>query len=269
MEYIKEDLLGIDKNGILSSRGIELISFSSVDSTQAAARRHVLAGGCAPALFVADTQTGGRGRLGRSFYSPADTGVYMTLLLDVTEDAQADVAHITSAVAVAVAATAEKYAKVRCQIKWVNDILINGRKVCGILAESFFANGRRYVGIGVGVNLSTSFFPEDISALACSLCPSGSAPDRGELTLALNAGIYDIYQKVRSGDTSYMSEYKSRSAVLGRQVTFIRNGASYDGLAVDIDENGGLVIAVDGNETVTLTGGEISLRIKDTEKNNE
>jgi len=260
MEYKTQDFLNIANEQRLLKRGFSVKCYPVIDSTQSSARRYVTDGGGTPALFVADTQTEGRGRLGRSFYSPATTGIYMTLLLDVSDDTADGVSRITSAVAVAVARTLFDVLGVECKIKWVNDILVDGKKACGILAESFFSGDKRYVSIGIGINLATKNFPSELEHIATSL--SENTDKRAELTVLLAVSTFDIYSELKRGNCSYMEQYRELSAVLGKRVTFTENGTSKDGTAVLVDDFGRLCIRLDSRETVMLSGGEISLRIK-------
>lgn len=261
MDYVKEDFLRLCENRELAARGIEAVSFLNVDSTQSAARRHAKAEGHVPVLFVADTQTEGRGRLGRSFYSPSGTGLYMTLMREVTLDEPADVARITSAVAVAVARAAESITGAECKIKWVNDIYVGDRKACGILAESFSVGERRYVAVGIGLNIATADFPEELSQIACSFGDGGRKNVRRELAVAIATAVSDVYEAVRLGDTSYMNEYRERSAVLGKNIIFERDGVKREGHAVAVDDFGRLQV-ISENEMLTLNGGEISVSLK-------
>lgn len=261
MDYIREDFLEIDGSCELKSHEIEVLSFRCVDSTQSVARRHAAAHGYTPALFLADAQTDGRGRLGRSFYSPTGTGLYMTLMRDVTFDAPADIARITSAVAVAVACSAEKITGVECRIKWVNDIYIGERKACGILAESFSVEEKRYVAVGIGLNISTSDFPKELSDIACSFGDGGRENVRRELAIEIAVAVSEAYEAVKRGDISYMDEYRRRSAVLGKNIIFKCNGVERDGYAYAVDDCGSLQVISDG-ESLTLNGGEISVSLK-------
>lgn len=253
----------ISKSEKLKSRGIATVYFSSVDSTNSAARRHAAEGGATPTLFLADSQSAGRGRMGRSFFSPTETGIYMTLLFDVTHDAPTSTVALTSAAAVAVVRAASAVAGADCLIKWVNDVYVGGRKACGILAESFCFGERRYACVGVGVNLCTSDFPEELRDIAGALHKDATQELRRELTVAIAAELFDIFEDVRRGDTSYMTEYRSRSMVLGKRVTFVKNGFANEGVAVDIEGDGGLVVETDIGERTVLNSGEITLRIKD------
>ena len=263
MEHMTEDFLGIGGSDALLSRGVELYSFLSIDSTQEVAREHALSNGTAPALFIADSQSGGRGRLGRSFFSPPGTGIYMTLLLDITGRAEADTACVTSACAVAVAEAIERVTGKACKIKWVNDIYADGLKVCGIITQAFCVGERRILTIGIGVNVSTESFPRELEGIAGSLSIGGEDMPRARLALDIFGGVFDVCQGLfERGDASYMDEYRRRSCVIGREVVFVRNGETLEGLAEGIDDAGGLVVKCKSG-VVTLRSGEITLRIND------
>ena len=262
----------IIKSSILKDRGITPIYFDTVDSTSSAARRYAADGAVtSPALFIADSQSAGRGRLGRSFYSPASTGIYETLLLDVTCDSPASLSLVTSAVAVAVSDAILEVMGIDCRIKWVNDVYVGAKKAGGILTESFFVGERRMLAIGVGVNLSTESFPTELKDIATSLCDSPSESIRASLTCRIAANIFDIYERVRSGDRGFMDEYRRRSAVLGKRITFTQNGIAQSGLATEINDEGHLSVALDDGTRATLSSGEISVRLDstDTEENHE
>ena len=248
----------------LKRRGITTIYFDTVDSTSSAARRYAIDGIKAPALFVADSQSQGRGRLGRSFYSPATTGIYETLLLDVTGDSATSLSLVTSAVAVAVSNAILDITTIDCQIKWVNDIYVGGKKACGILAESFFADNRQMLAVGVGVNLGTESFPTELEGIATSLCTDFSESLRASLCCKIGANIFDIYDQIKSGERSFMDEYRHRSAVLGKQITFTQNGVTQSGIATEINDEGHLSVTLDDNSRVLLSSGEITVRLQNT-----
>lgn len=237
--------------------------FDIIDSTNKEARRYARSGGDAPALFVANGQSEGRGRLGRSFYSPVGTGLYMTLLMDVTADRAESITRLTSLAAVAVTDALREVTNISSRIKWVNDIYIDGKKVCGILAESFFEADRRYVALGVGINLDTSVFPADISDIAGNIGVRATDSLKARLSEAVAKRILRLYALAEGGDLSYMVAYRERSAVLGRRVTFSQNGESREGVAVSVNDDGGLEVRLDNGCTVLLSSGEITVRLKD------
>lgn len=244
----------------LASRGILVAYADEIDSTNAEARRFAMGGRCdVPVLFVAKKQTAGRGRLGRSFYSPADTGLYMTLLLPIG-DLFSSTVGLTSAAAVAVLRGTDHLTGGRTQIKWVNDILLGGKKICGILAESFLENGRSYAAIGIGVNVRTEDFPEDIRQTAGSI--GGIRADRADICERIVCELYDLCMGLERADRSFMEEYKARSAVLGKRVSFGSGEDMREGIAADIDGDGALLVTLDDGNRVTLNSGEITLRLK-------
>ena len=256
------DFLNLTNESSLLTRNIGVYSFDTVDSTNSEARRSVLtAKAKTPALFIANTQTGGRGRMGRSFFSPVGTGIYMTLALDVSGDKAADTVRLTAATAVAVSRAIKQVTGITIGIKWVNDLYLEGKKVCGILAESFSLGDRRYALIGVGINLSTKTFPNELCDVAGSICKTDGA--RRELALAVCREIYDAYQK---NDRSFMDEYRALSVVLGKNVRFLVEGETHEGQAVEIDGDGALLVKTNGGEIKRLCSGEITLRLSEVEK---
>ena len=257
------DFLKIADEASLTERNINIHSFEVVDSTNSEAKRAVMSGKAkAPALFVANTQTSGRGRMGRSFFSPANTGIYMTLALDVTEDTAADTIKLTAATAVAVSRAIKQVTNITVGIKWVNDLYFMGKKVCGILAESFSADDKRYALVGVGINLSTQDFPNEICGIAGNLV--GEAGElRRELAIAVCREIYDIY---RQKDRGFTDEYRSLSVVLGKRVEFFADGEKRTGYAAHIDDGGALWISTDSGESIRLCSGEISLKLSEVDK---
>ena len=252
----------------LCKMGIRVFEYDTVSSTNTLAKEHAIESGSAPALFVAREQTNGRGRMGRSFYSPADTGLYMTLLLDVTEDAPSSVVKLTTCAAVAVSDAIESVIGKQTGIKWVNDLYVDGKKVSGILCESFFANDKRYAIIGVGVNLCTQSFPAQIKKIAASLGTSDAVGVRSTLAAEIAERLAKIYAAAKRGDNAYVEQYKKRSVVIGKEVTFSSGDLCGSGFAEKIDADGALHVRLADGETVVLNSGEISLRIKkeDTDK---
>ncbi len=231
---------------------INTFHFDTTDSTNRLARDYVNEGGKLPALFTADEQTAGRGRLGRSFYSPKNSGLYMTLALPFDNSFNEGVA-LTVAVSVAIVRVLIPLTEKRITVKWVNDILADGKKTAGILCEA--VNGA--VLIGIGINLYTDRFPEEIQNTASSLGITGI--DKRLLAENIGSKILKI-TKEKSADI--IAEYKTLSAVLGEDIYYIKNGIRYDAKAVDIDALGGLVVEnVDGTKA-TLSSGEITIRIK-------
>lgn len=248
MPLLQEKILQNLKNPV------SLHIYDSIDSTNNEARRRAgFDKGCH--LYAAARQTAGRGRRGHSFYSPEDTGLYMTLSLPFGESF-ADIQFLTCAAAVSVCEAIEEFSGKAPQIKWVNDIFITGKKVAGILSELICAEGytASAVIIGIGVNLKTESFPADIADIAGSI--GDIEPEK--LCASIADRLIGYYNDL--SNNSLLEKYKSRSLCIGRDVTFVLNGKKITAPAVDIDSSGGLVVDING-ERVTLNSGEISVSV--------
>ncbi|MBO5939535.1 MAG: biotin--[acetyl-CoA-carboxylase] ligase [Clostridia bacterium] len=243
----------------LSDTPLSFFFFPTVDSTNSEARRYAIDGNAVPALFLAEEQTAGRGRMGRSFFSPHSTGIYLSLLLK-TNDALSDPITATTASAVAVRQAIEAITGISVGIKWVNDLYYDGKKICGILAESFFVGADRYLIVGVGVNLSTVDFPEELQGTAGSLFAE-STTLREALAAEIARRLYSI---LTDGESNvFMEDYRAASLVLGQDITYLQNGVARCGVAEAVDELGRLLVRHSDGTTELLASGEISLRIND------
>ena len=190
------------------------VVFSEIDSTNLELKRQVAGGEVKERLVVADRQTMGRGRLGRSFESPAQSGIYMSLLLPV-EDSDS-LLLITSAAAVAVCRAVKSMCNIDSLIKWVNDIFVNGKKVCGILAEAVSGcDGKLNVVLGIGINVATdkSRFTDNVRNVAGALYDK--LPDnvtRNSLAASVVNEFMDIF--VHITDRQYLNDYRQFSIVI-------------------------------------------------------
>lgn len=237
------------------------VVFSEIDSTNLELKRQVAGGEVNDRLIVADRQTMGRGRLGRSFESPAQSGIYMSLLLPIEDSGS--LLLITSAAAVAVCRAVKSVCDIDSLIKWVNDIFVNGKKVCGILAEAVSGcDGKLNVVLGIGINVATdkSRFTDNVRNVAGALYDK--LPDnvtRNSLAASVVNEFMDIF--VHITDRQYLNDYRQFSMVIGKNIRYRAGDEWHTGKAVDIDDNGGLVV-VTSDETVTLNTGEISVRLE-------
>lgn len=244
------------------SRGNNFI-YDTVESTNSSAREIFFSGeGGHGTLVAANCQTNGRGRLGREFYSPQDTGIYMSVILEPRETIS-PVTMITSAAAVAVCdAIVELVPTLDPRIKWVNDILIGGKKVCGILAEGMIPPGcRRPVAIivGIGINCQTSVFPSEIAGIAGSL---GAAVSRSALCARVCDRLLEICENIDDG--TMIESYRARSAVLGKRVRCFGGGReTIYGKVVSICDDSALLIEGDDGKITKMSSGEISLRLEE------
>lgn len=237
-----------------------IIVMDEVDSTNLEIKRLAGTGAEDGTVVIADRQSSGRGRLGRSFFSPAGSGIYMSVLHKPSFDAE-KATLVTTAVSVAVCRAIEKVSGKKPLIKWVNDLYLDGKKICGILTEAIrgAVSGKiEYIVIGIGINCAKSEFPDDIKNIAGSICENAEDISRNELAAEIIREIKDIDVAVESRE--FIEEYKRRSIVLGKDIRILGQ-TERKATAVDIDENGGLVVRLWGGETKILSSGEISIRL--------
>lgn len=239
--------------------GITFIRKEETVSTNSDARE-ICRGLTSPAVIIADRQSGGRGRQGKTFHSPKG-GLYMTVVLPCGLPIEKSIG-VTSCTAVCVCKAVEKLTNAVCGIKWVNDIYLNSRKLAGILVESINNYEKMvsdYLIIGIGVNLIETPEVTDSSVRAVSLLEAGYRADRDELCGAILGEILGM-QDEEFDFSSYADEYAARSIVLGHEITFTKNGTWCQGYAKSITPTGGLLVCC-GDEEIVLDSGEISLRI--------
>jgi BirA family biotin operon repressor/biotin-[acetyl-CoA-carboxylase] ligase len=240
-------------------KGIAVSVFDSIDSTNNEAKRRLAGNIASPELIVASCQTAGRGRMGREFYSPAQTGLYMSLALQ-NRSGFSGAVYTTTAAAVAVVRAIKSLTGIDTGIKWVNDIYLNGHKVCGILTEAvtdFESGAISGLVIGIGINLRTELFPDSVGAVAASI--GELAPGRSELAAAITNELMAIIERLP--DRGFLSDYRRCSLVLGKEITFTENGITKTAKAVNIDDFGGLLVKLDNGEETVLSTGEISVRL--------
>lgn len=240
----------------LSAAPASIHIFKSLSSTNTEAKRFALEGAPHNTFVFADGQSEGRGRRNRGFYSPAGTGIYMSAVLrpDMT---MSEAAVITGAASVAVCRAIETVFPCEAGIKWVNDIILNGRKVCGILTEAaldFESGAVESVILGVGVNFNT-VFPAELENVACSLTEK---PEPGRTRNRLAAELINNILSMFSNP--FIDEYRRRSVIAGRPVAVTEGRLSYNALTEGIDDRCGLIVKLSDGSRKTLRSGEISVR---------
>lgn len=212
-------------------------------------------------LIIANMQEAPHGRFGRPFFSKSGHGIYMSMLLRPNKNFS-EMAQYTVIMAVAVAKAMDELTDVTTEIKWVNDIYINGKKVCGILSEAMadFESGHIanvVIGMGINFSLKQKDFPKELQQKACSLYPTGNP------TITRNQLIASIwnqfYQLVDEPVENYLTTYRDKSFVLGKTVSFTQAGKNYEGIAVAIDDYGELIVRLPDYTEKKLSSGEISL----------
>lgn len=214
-------------------------------------------------VLLALHQTQGRGRRGRSFYSPS-SGLYCSILLRPSLAAD-EMVRITTMAAVAVCEAIEQQFGLSPEIKWVNDLLLNGKKICGILTEAVFASDHpTYAVLGIGLNLCPpeGGFPEALRDIAGSLLPELPAAEQiCRFTAALLSRFWYWYRHPDTG--AYLSHYRRRCMVLGTQIQVLPvGGVPYWATACLIDEECRLLVETEDGEKRLLSSGEISIRPK-------
>lgn len=259
MSKMRENAPRVYKNALIEALGtqfdgVSVQVFDEIDSTNTEAKRMVSGGFLGDALLVAHSQTAGRGRMGRSFYSPNGTGAYFSIL-HTLHAPLCDAVAITSAASVAVIRAIRALTGIQTQIKWVNDLYYNEKKVCGILTEAVSAGEHTHVIVGIGINLDTSDFPEELSGIAGSL---NTKIDSAVLIAKIYGEIANYLQDPSSRE--WLDDYRAHSMVLGRRVTWIEAERARTGVAEAIDGDGALLIRDEKNNLVRLHTGEISLR---------
>ena len=245
--------------------GAVLEIHDELDSTNIRAKQLALQDAPHGAAVLARHQSGGRGRFGRSFFSPEGSGVYISFVLrpELTADRAV---MLTSLCAVAVARAAERVTngEIEASIKWVNDVYIAGRKICGILCEAgldFESGQMQYVVAGIGVNVGPMEFPPELKDVATSISNECGRPiERSRFCAELINEMNALYPQLESG--AFMAENRARSNVIGRDILVLRGDERYPATAVDIDGGGSLVIRTPEGETRTLRSGEISIKFQ-------
>ncbi len=255
-DKIQEQLSGkIDKTNIYI--------YDTIDSTNDEAKRKWKEYKKAPCLFVSDEQTGGKGRRGRSFYSPKGTGIYMSLLIQ-PETGLEDAVHITTATAVIAAKALQEYTGQAVGIKWVNDLYVGNKKVCGILTEAVIepeATEKTAVVVGIGINLSTVDFPEEIREIAGGLVAGDRDIDVTGLVARIAEGVLEFSGNLK--DCTYVEDYRKMSVVLGREIRYNEGDAFIKAKAIDIDSEGGLIVELPDGSVKVLKTGEITVRLEE------
>lgn len=240
-----------------------LLWYQTTDSTNTQAKRLAKAGVPHGTVLIAGHQTGGRGRMGRTFQSPEGMGVYLSVILR-PDCVPQELMHLTCAAGVAMLEAVEKVSGVRPQIKWINDLVICSRKLGGILTEMSVDKGRvDYAIIGIGINClqTEEDFPPEIASLATSLSVAAGRTIHPEtLAAAMVEALWNMSRILFSEKNRIMDAYKFNCLTLGKEIQIIRDEQILSGTAIDLDADGGLVIVYPDGRTETVSSGEVSVR---------
>lgn len=242
--------------------GKTCLCFDTLDSTQEQGKKLSRTETVHGTLIVADTQTAGKGRRGRIWQSQKGSTISMSLCLE-PKIAVEHISGLTLVMALAVAEALKEIADVNPQIKWPNDIVVNGRKICGILTELCFRNGTAVVIIGVGINVNTEEFPEEIREIASSLkIETGKELSREALIVSVMKYFEKYYEQYeKTEDLSLMrAHYEAMLANKNAQVQVLDPKEAYTGIAKGITDVGNLIVVREDGTRCEIYSGEVSVR---------
>ena len=261
-DIISEESIRPHLKGAAESFTIEVRQ--QVTSTNTLAKEMAAKGAGEGTVLIATMQTEGRGRMGRTFYSPKSSGIYFSIILRPKVSLE-DSLLITTVTAVAVAQAMETVAKVKAGIKWVNDIYIGEKKVCGILTEAsinFESGSLEYAIVGIGINVETKDFPEEIKHIAGALFEE--KPTDSPITSILVAEVLNnmaVYMN-NITDPQYLEAYRNRSFLINRDIVVLKGKDTMNAKAIGIDEKARLIVEYEDGRTEALNSGEVSVRAK-------
>lgn len=259
-----QDVLSTQTLGRYLEGEWNLHCMEEIDSTNTYLKCIAAEGAPHGTVAVANRQTGGRGRMGRSFQSPEGKGIYLSILLRPKLSPE-EMMPVTALAAVAVCNAVEQVCGIRPKIKWTNDIVLGGKKLCGILTESVLGGDGQVmalvIGVGINVHHRAEDFTEDVAAIATSLdAELGREISRPELAAALCRNLLALGERLGGDYAAELAAYRRDCLNLGREVRLLWSGSQETVTAVDVDEQFGLVIRrADGTED-TVRSGEVSVR---------
>ena len=247
-----------------------VLYFDTIDSTNRLAKELAGAGTPHGTLVVADSQSAGRGRRGHTFYSPAGTGVYFTIVFHADTTFQNGIYYTTKAAVAVCHAVESIFPKYRAGIKWVNDIYVDGRKICGILSEAVtdMETGRiESVVCGIGINVNTSDFPEDAPVAGSLIRAGNDEPVPYGIRNRLVAEVWKemVPWALHPNEHSFMEEYRERSVLIGRNVLYTFGEEQMEAKALDITEEGAMVLEKPDGSVIRVTSGDCRVRLGDPE----
>lgn len=247
---------------LLNNKNAEITVLETVDSTNAYLKRIITDDLPEGSVIIADSQTAGRGRFSRKFFSPENCGIYMSIFLKPKLQAEKAVL-ITAAAAVAVCKAIEKLGESKTEIKWVNDVYIGSKKVCGILTEgSLNSNGSfNYAILGIGINayIPENSFDAEIKDIAGAVFKEKKENLRNRLAAEVINCFMDYYNNLEN--KTFLEDYRKRNLVLGKEITVPKGNTVLAAKALKIDENCRLLVEYNDSKREYLSSGEISIGV--------
>lgn len=256
---------GIRKYLNADCSAIDLNVLPIVKSTNSVLREKAGDGAAEGYVIISNAQTEGRGRAGRKFYSPEDTGIYMSLLLRPKGISPSQAVKITTMAAVAVCEAIEAVSNEPAEIKWVNDIYMNGKKVCGILTEASFSmesGSLDYVVLGIGMNVypPVDCFPAELEHIAGAIFKNRQNDGKNRLAAEFLNSFMGYYTQMSEMD--YIKKYREKSFVIGKEIDVLFSNGRKKALALDVNEDCHLIVRYEDGTTEELSSGEISINCR-------
>lgn len=243
--------------------GSNILIFDAIDSTNDLARKCLEEGALEGLILMAESQTRGRGRMGRSWVSPAGTGIYLSVLLKPKIEPQR-LQQLTLMAGLGTVQAVNEFSSQKAQLKWPNDILLNGKKLCGILSEYHPTQNEEnavIIGIGVNANHSQNDFPENLRPIATSIkIETGRSVDRQVLATALIRHLdqeYDAF--LRDGSAAVIQKWTENSDMFGKNISVTKGKSVIHGTALGLDSQGRLLIRIKNGAEMAFDSGEVSL----------
>ncbi len=256
---------GIQKYLNADAPKIDINVIPTTNSTNIEVREKINTGISEGYLVIANEQISGRGRLGRRFFSPKDTGIYMSLLLKPSFCSGEQATQITTIAAVAVCEAIESVSDQKASIKWVNDIFVGNKKVCGILTEGSFnleSGQLDYAILGIGLNVYTpNGFPDDLKQIAGSIFTSNRNDIKNRLVSEILNRFFFYYSCIQNNSSNYAEEYRRRSFVIGKEVSLVSSDKSDTATVIDIDNQCRLKVRYKDGKEEYFSSGEISIKV--------
>ena len=242
--------------------GNKLIYVDSIESTNTRAKVLATLGAENGTVLIADKQTGGRGRMGRSFQSPAGMGIYMSVILRPNCEAK-DLMHLTCATAVAMCDAVESATGLRPGIKWTNDLVHKGRKLAGILTELVTTPMGLAAVVGIGINCcqTENDFAPELQSFAGSLAmATGNEIDRAKLAAAMMEAMKSLSDTLLGDKAPMLSQYRSDCITIGKDICLVRGEEVRYGHAFGMDDDCALLVGFPDGHTEAVNSGEVSIR---------
>lgn len=236
------------------NKNIEKIILEKVDSTNTYCKELIRNGKTNDFLVISNEQTAGRGRLGRSFYSPKDVGIYMSLALRYDDDF--NLVSVTTKTALSVLEALKEFTDKTLKIKWVNDLYLDNKKVCGILTEGCYNDESKFIIIGIGINVFETEFPDELKEIASTL----NIKENNKEKIVDRIVCHILYYLFSDHNNEYIKKYKEHSNCLNKDIHYFKNDIKYFGHVIDFTEDGELVLINSENKTIVLNSGEISIK---------